>query len=107
MDAQNKFQGRSFEIRPTGVAHADLVIPKRFVKAGLQYPDAGPEYGEDLVIEHYRWVVGWTRGVGHTLTGSWKKVTTNVSNFIMGTPIIDHYGDLVVSELLGTAKLER
>jgi hypothetical protein len=28
----------------------------------------------------------------------WKKVTTNVSNFIMGSPIIDHYGDLVVSE---------
>jgi len=46
--------------------------------------------------------------VGHCdedLTGlmrSWKKVTTNVSNFIMGTPIIDHYGDLVVSELSGT-----
>lgn len=28
----------------------------------------------------------------------WKKVTTNVSNFIMGTPIIDHYGDLIVSK---------
>jgi len=30
-------------------------------------------------------------------TYRWKKVTTNVSNFIMGTPIIDHYGDLVVT----------
>ena len=60
MDAQNKFQGRSFEIRPTGVAHAELVIPKRFVKAGLEYPDAGAEYGEELVLEHYRWVIAMT-----------------------------------------------
>ncbi|WVQ84916.1 hypothetical protein IAT38_007079 [Cryptococcus sp. DSM 104549] len=81
VDAQNKFQGRSFEIRPTGVAHAELVIPKEWVKPGLEYPAAGAEYGEGLVIEHY----------------SWKKVTTNVSNFIMGSPIIDHYGDLVVT----------
>jgi len=82
VDAQNKFQGRSFEIRPTGVAHVELVIPKSTVRSGLSYPAAGPEYGDGKVIEHY----------------SWKKVTTNVSNFIMGTPIIDHYGDLIVSE---------
>ena len=25
-------------------------------------------------------------------------MTTNVSNFIMGSPLIDHYGDLVVSK---------
>ncbi|WVQ73019.1 hypothetical protein IAR50_002582 [Cryptococcus sp. DSM 104548] len=81
VDAQNKFQGRSFEIRPTGVAHAELIIPKSQVAPGLVYPDAGPEYGEGYVSEHY----------------SWKKVTTNVSNFIMGNPIIDHYGDLVVT----------
>ncbi|TYJ57130.1 hypothetical protein B9479_002231 [Cryptococcus floricola] len=81
VDAQNKFQGRSFEIRPTGVAHAELIIPKSQVAPGLDYPDAGPEYGEGYVSEHY----------------SWKKVTTNVSNFIMGNPIIDHYGDLVVT----------
>ncbi|WRT70348.1 uncharacterized protein IL334_007346 [Kwoniella shivajii] len=80
VDAQNKFQGKSFEIRPTGVAHADLIIPRSWVK-GSEYPDAGPEYGEDCVIEHY----------------SWKKVTTNVSNFIMGSPLIDHYGDLIVT----------
>ncbi|ORY26692.1 putative Oxysterol-binding protein [Naematelia encephala] len=80
VDAQNKFQGRSFEIKPTGVAHADLIIPKAWAKAP-GYPDAGPEYGEGLVAEHY----------------SWKKVTTNVSNFIMGNPIIDHYGDLIVT----------
>ncbi|OXC70624.1 hypothetical protein AYX13_00601 [Cryptococcus neoformans] len=81
VDAQNKFQGRSFEIRPTGVAHAELIIPREWVNPSLEYPDAGPEYGPGLVKEHY----------------SWKKVTTNVSNFIMGSPIIDHYGDLVVT----------
>jgi hypothetical protein len=32
-----------------------------------------------------------------TETQRWKKVTTNVSNFIMGSPIIDHYGDLIVT----------
>nr|XP_019044285.1 oxysterol-binding protein [Kwoniella bestiolae CBS 10118]OCF23215.1 oxysterol-binding protein [Kwoniella bestiolae CBS 10118] len=81
VDAQNKFQGRSFEIRPTGVAHAELIIPRSWVKQGLEYPEAGHEYGEGLVVEHY----------------SWKKVTTNVSNFIMGSPLIDHYGDLIVT----------
>jgi hypothetical protein len=39
-----------------------------------------------------------TSGVGADRVDRWKKVTTNVSNFIMGSPIIDHYGDLVVSE---------
>lgn len=79
VDAKNKFQGRYFEIRPTGVAHAELIIPREWVKG--DYPSAGPEYPEDMVVEHY----------------SWKKVITNVSNFIMGNPIIDHYGDLVVT----------
>ncbi|WWC71885.1 uncharacterized protein I206_105844 [Kwoniella pini CBS 10737] len=81
VDAQNKFQGRSFEIRPTGVAHCELMVPRSWVNANSDYPDAGPEYGDGLVVEHY----------------SWKKVTTNVSNFIMGNPLIDHYGDLVVT----------
>ncbi|KAK8853109.1 hypothetical protein IAR55_003810 [Kwoniella newhampshirensis] len=81
VDAQNKFQGRSFEIRPTGVAHAELIIPKSWVKEGSNYPAAGHEYDDGMVVEHY----------------SWKKVTTNVSNFIMGNPIIDHYGDLIVT----------
>ena len=81
VDAINKFQGRSFEIRPTGVAHVELIIPRAWA-SGADCPSAGPEYGtEDLVVEHY----------------SWRKVITNVSNFIMGTPIIDHYGDLVVT----------
>lgn len=81
VDAKNNFQGLYFEIRPTGVAHAELIIPRSWVKPGLEYPPAGPEYPADHVIEHY----------------SWKKVITNVSNFIMGNPLIDHYGDLVVT----------
>jgi hypothetical protein len=83
VDAKNKFQGSYFEIRPTGIAHAELIIPRSWVPANLQhkYPDAGPEYPDGYVIEHY----------------SWKKVITNVSNFLMGNPIIDHYGDLVVT----------
>lgn len=67
VDAQNKFQGRSFEIRPTGVAHAELIIPKKWVKEGLDYPDAGPEYGEDYVVEHYSCVFRSLRVV--VLTG--------------------------------------
>ena len=63
------------------MAHAELVIPKEWVSGDTKYPEAGPEYPDGHVLEHY----------------SWKKVTTNVSNFIMGSPIIDHYGDLVVS----------
>ena len=81
VDAKNKFQGRYFEIRPTGIAHAELIIPRSWTKPGTEYPDAGPEYPEGYVVEHY----------------SWRKVITNVSNFIMGSPIIDHYGDLVVT----------
>ncbi|KAF5391163.1 hypothetical protein D9757_003103 [Collybiopsis confluens] len=75
VDAQNKFMGKSFEIRPTGVAHADLKIPSEW--AGKA---AGTTKG-DTVLEHY----------------SWKKVTTSVSGFILGSPTIDHYGDMIVS----------
>jgi len=28
MDAQNRFMGKSFEIRPTGTAHAELISPE-------------------------------------------------------------------------------
>lgn len=79
VDAQNKFAGKSFEIRPTGVAHADLILPKDAVGEGVDYPEV--EDGTGRVVEHY----------------SWKKVTTNVSGFILGSPTIDHYGDMVVS----------
>lgn len=61
--------GKSFEIRPTGVAHAELKLPK----------DVEAE-SPDQKYEHY----------------TWKKVTTNVSGFILGTTTIDHYGEMTV-----------
>ena len=73
--------GKSFEIRPTGVAHVDLIIPE---KLGSDYPKATGKFSEGKVVEHY----------------SWKKVTTNVSGFILGSPTIDHYGDMTVSQKL-------
>jgi len=69
--------GKSFEIRPTGVAHADLLLPEAMAPG---YPKAIGESGKGKVREHY----------------NWKKVTTNVSGFILGSPTIDHYGDMVV-----------
>jgi hypothetical protein len=81
VDAQNKFMGKSFEIRPTGIAHAELLIPE---ERGLGYPKASGKAGEGKVVEHY----------------SWKKVTTNVSGFILGSPTIDHYGDMIVHFVL-------
>jgi len=81
VDAQNKFMGKSFEIRPTGVAHVELLIPESWVMTtSLSYPKAKGRLGEGKVVEHY----------------TWKKVTTNVSGFILGSPTIDHYGDMVV-----------
>ncbi|KAJ6546618.1 Oxysterol-binding protein-domain-containing protein [Mycena sp. CBHHK59/15] len=77
VDAQNKFMGKSFEIRPTGVAHTELLLPAEFAP---NYPKAGAPF-EGKVREHY----------------SWKKVTTNVSGFILGSPTIDHYGDMVIT----------
>jgi hypothetical protein len=72
-DAKNKFTGKSFEIKPTGVAHAILNLPNTF--DGIKgYPPH--RVNSKRVEEHY----------------SWKKVTTVVSNFLMGSPTIDHYG---------------
>ncbi|KAF8056496.1 Oxysterol-binding protein-domain-containing protein [Lyophyllum atratum] len=80
VDAQNKFMGKSFEIRPTGIAHAELLIPEE--RGGPGYPKAPGKAGEEgKVVEHY----------------SWKKVTTNVSGFILGSPTIDHYGDMIIT----------
>lgn len=76
MDAKSKFLGKSFEIRPTGVAHADLVLPEEWCP---NYNKPAQRAGH--VREHY----------------SWKKVTTSVSNFIMGNPQIDHYGDMEIT----------
>jgi hypothetical protein len=69
--------GKSFEIRPTGVAHAHLLLPEEMAP---DYPRAQGSNVKGKVVEHY----------------SWKKVTTNVSGFILGSPTIDHYGDMVV-----------
>ncbi len=69
--------GKSFEIRPTGVAHADLLLPEDIAPT---YPKAKDTTAAGKVVEHY----------------SWKKVTTNISGFILGSPTIDHYGDMIV-----------
>ncbi|KAF7966171.1 hypothetical protein HWV62_39744, partial [Athelia sp. TMB] len=80
VDAQNKFMGKSFEIRPTGVAHVDLHLPFEY---GPDYPKSTNKIAaaEGKVDEHY----------------SWKKVTTNVSGFILGSPTIDHYGEMTIT----------
>jgi hypothetical protein len=90
VDAQNKFMGKSFEIRPTGVAHAELLLPEDWAP---DYPKCTAAGIQGKVVEHF----------------SWKKVTTNVSGFILGSPTIDHYGDMIVSEIfcpLRTLKLK-
>lgn len=79
VDAQNKFTGKSFEIRPTGVANVDILLPAEW---GRKYPKYGSKYMDsERAVEHY----------------SWKKVTTNISGFIVGSPTIDHYGDMIVT----------
>ncbi|GAA5867313.1 hypothetical protein JCM3774_003542 [Rhodotorula dairenensis] len=77
VDAKSKFMGKSFEIRPTGTAHVTLRIPEEWA-----HPDCPPcKTVPGLREEHY----------------SWLKVTTSVSNFLLGNPIIDHYGDMVIT----------
>ncbi|KAI0715440.1 Oxysterol-binding protein-domain-containing protein [Earliella scabrosa] len=78
VDAQNKFMGKSFEIRPTGIAHAELLLPE---ERAPDYPKAKGPHVKGRVVEHY----------------SRKKVTTNISGFILGSPTIDHYGDMVIT----------
>lgn len=80
VDAQNKFMGKSFEIRPTGVAHAELILPEEWSPDSIRAPE---KLGKGKVIEHY----------------TWKKVTTNVSGFILGSPTIDHYGEMIVRQV--------
>jgi oxysterol-binding protein 1 len=78
VDAQNKFTGKSFEIRPTGVANVDILLPAEW---GPTYPKYTSKFmNSERAVEHY----------------SWKKVTTNISGFIIGSPTIDHYGDMIV-----------
>jgi oxysterol-binding protein 1 len=78
VDAQNKFTGKSFEIRPTGVANVDILLPGEWAPT---YPKYNSKFMDsERAVEHY----------------SWKKVTTNISGFILGSPTIDHYGDMIV-----------
>ncbi|GAA5971108.1 hypothetical protein JCM11641_004148 [Rhodosporidiobolus odoratus] len=77
VDAKSKFMGKSFEIRPTGTAHVNLKIPEEWA-----HPSCPPaKNAAGLREEHY----------------SWLKVTTSVSNFLLGNPIIDHYGDMIIT----------
>lgn len=80
VDAKSKFLGRTFEIRPTGVAHVNLKVPRKWVKTNKELTTA-PMLSGDHVLEHY----------------SWNKVTTSVSGFIVGNPTIDHFGDMEVT----------
>ncbi|BGP57314.1 hypothetical protein JCM8202v2_004954 [Rhodotorula sphaerocarpa] len=77
VDAKSKFMGKSFEIRPTGTAHVTLRIPEEWADPSCPPCKTAPGLRE----EHY----------------SWLKVTTSISNFLLGNPIIDHYGDMVVT----------
>ncbi|GAA5924058.1 hypothetical protein JCM3775_005584 [Rhodotorula graminis] len=77
VDAKSRFGGKSFEIRPTGVAHCVLRIPDEWADPSCPPNKQLPGMRD----EHYSWV----------------KVTTSVSNFIFGSPIIDHYGDMVIT----------
>ncbi|PWZ02166.1 hypothetical protein BCV70DRAFT_58390 [Testicularia cyperi] len=80
VDAKSKFLGRTFEIRPTGVAHVNLKVPRAWVESDKELKPA-KFVGEDHVLEHY----------------TWNKVTTSVSGFIVGSPTIDHFGDMEVT----------
>ncbi|KAJ9475118.1 Oxysterol-binding protein-like protein [Pseudozyma hubeiensis] len=80
VDAKSKFLGRTFEIRPTGVAHVNLKVPRKWVNTDKELKSA-PLLTDDHVMEHY----------------SWNKVTTSVSGFIVGSPTIDHFGDMEVT----------
>ncbi|KAN0064494.1 hypothetical protein ACQY0O_002122 [Thecaphora frezii] len=82
VDAKSKFLGRTFEIRPTGVAHVNLKVPKSWIDTDKELtPVRGPNTDPGWVWEHY----------------SWNKVTTSVSGFIVGSPTIDHFGDMEVT----------
>ncbi|KAI0303969.1 Oxysterol-binding protein-domain-containing protein [Russula brevipes] len=61
------------------VANVDILLPAEWEPT---YPSFKNKYMDsERAIEHY----------------SWKKVTTNISGFILGSPTIDHYGDMIVT----------
>ncbi|KAG0005445.1 hypothetical protein BGZ79_004669 [Entomortierella chlamydospora] len=79
VDVKSKFWGKSFEVLPKGTSHVELKVPKAFAEGSselLTDPD-----DENKFIEHY----------------SWRKVTTCVQNLIVGTPWIDSYGDMIIT----------
>ncbi|KAK3821413.1 MAG: Oxysterol-binding protein-domain-containing protein [Benniella sp.] len=79
VDVKSKFWGKSFEVMPKGTSHVELKVPKAFAE-GSQELLTDPD-DENKFIEHY----------------SWKKVTTCVQNLIVGTPWIDNYGDMIIT----------
>ncbi|CAG8553161.1 1408_t:CDS:2, partial [Dentiscutata erythropus] len=86
VDVKSKFWGKSFEILPQGVSHVRLKVPKEYWPENVDgTPESFVAIGNpNAFSEHY----------------SWKKVTTCVNNLILGTPWIDHYGDMVITNHL-------
>ncbi|KAF9951591.1 hypothetical protein BGZ72_006927 [Mortierella alpina] len=79
VDVKSKFWGKSFEVMPKGTSHVELKVPKVFAEGSqelLTDPDDDTKF-----VEHY----------------SWRKVTTCVQNLIVGTPWIDNYGDMIIT----------
>ena len=76
-------------------------LSSSFPEPGLKRVKNTPMLGQNMI---QAWSLSITRQwpgpscfITELIGRRWKKVTTNVSNFIMGNPIIDHYGDLVVT----------
>ncbi|KAF9427712.1 hypothetical protein BGZ94_004340 [Podila epigama] len=76
----SKFWGKSFEVMPKGTSHVELKVPKVFAEGTTEELLSDPN-DESKFVEHY----------------SWRKVTTCVQNLIVGTPWIDNYGDMVIT----------
>ncbi|KAF9927719.1 hypothetical protein BGZ65_006642, partial [Modicella reniformis] len=79
VDVKSKFWGKSFEVMPKGTSHVELKVPKAFAEGSQEF--SSDPHDDNKFIEHY----------------SWKKVTTCVQNLIVGTPWIDNYGDMIIT----------
>lgn len=97
VNAQSKFLGRSFEIRPTGTAHVTLRLPADRAPPGCPPCKTMP----NMVEEHYSWLKVRFRHCPFTLaislTPLFAQVTTEISGFLTGSINIAHYGDMVVT----------
>jgi hypothetical protein len=70
---------------PQGVSHVNLKVSNNHWPKSLPDTLKKSANGNDKAfVEHY----------------SWKKVTTCVNNLIVGTPWIDHYGDMIITNHL-------